>query len=253
MRQQLLNGYILHHRAYQEKRAIYRFFSYEFGMVHGAGVRGMPLFSPLHLQATGQNSLKNFTQIALGFGATFPHQASVIQPILSVGKIEYALLYLNEVLCRLLPLENPCPDLWQVYQATLQGLQTLKSCDSAQQMTLLRLYLRRFERALFLELGVSIDFRSDVLGASIEPDCRYQFLPDAGFVPLSSADKANLKDQKIYAGCELIMMQNLTGDYALMNCLHKVNDLHRSLMDYLLDYKPLNSRKLWQQSQRYCA
>ena len=44
MKNEPLTGYLLHARAYQEKRAIYQFFSAEHGVVHGMGVRGMPSF-----------------------------------------------------------------------------------------------------------------------------------------------------------------------------------------------------------------
>ena len=57
MRNEPLTGYLLHARAYQEKRAIYQFFSAEHGVVHGMGVRGMPSFMVVILFASGQNAL----------------------------------------------------------------------------------------------------------------------------------------------------------------------------------------------------
>lgn len=57
-----LTGYLLNARAYQERRAIYRFFSREHGVVHGIGVRGMPSFALIELFASGQSSLKNFSK-----------------------------------------------------------------------------------------------------------------------------------------------------------------------------------------------
>ena len=71
MRATALNGYLLHQRPYQEKRAIYQFFSYEKGVVHGIGGRGMPLFTPIWLMSSGTKSLKSFGQISLGFSDEF--------------------------------------------------------------------------------------------------------------------------------------------------------------------------------------
>lgn len=252
MRQQILNGYILHQRPYQEKRAIYRFFSYEYGLVDGVGARGMPLFSSLNLVATGQNSLKSFAQINLGFSLNFSHTPPFWLQ-LSTGKIQYALFYMNEILCRLLPLENQCIDLWSSYQSTVCCLRALdKDLDLEQQMQLMRLYLRRFESHLFAELGVEIDFCCDGAGQLINPDCRYQYLPETGFVLLEGQSVTDNAKQPIYLGKELIQMRSLLqdSDFSTIH-LDKFDRLYRVLIDYLLDYKPLNSRKLWQQSQQY--
>ena len=62
-----LNGYLLHQRPYQEKRAIYQFFSYEKGVVHGIGGRGMPLFTPIWLMSSGTKSLKALVKSAWDF------------------------------------------------------------------------------------------------------------------------------------------------------------------------------------------
>lgn len=99
MKNEPLTGYLLYAQAYQEKRAIYQFFSAEHGVVHGVGVRGMPSFAVIELFASGQNALKNFTQIHI----------TTTSPPRPLGQNQYALLYLNELICRLIAPENPCP------------------------------------------------------------------------------------------------------------------------------------------------
>ena len=116
MRATALNGYLLHQRPYQEKRAIYQFFSYEKGVVHGIGGRGMPLFTPIWLMSSGTKSLKSFGQISLGFSDEFVRQLTAqsneaaYHPAsygLMTGRVQYALLYMNEILDKLLATESP--------------------------------------------------------------------------------------------------------------------------------------------------
>ena len=272
MRATALNGYLLHSRAYQEKRAIYQFFSYEHGVVHGVGARGMPLFAPIWLMANGVNALKSFSQISLGFHPDFAAVCDGMDtddvPVpkmdaagyhLIKGRVQYALLYMNEVLYKLLAVENPCPKLWQVYHTKTTKLRTLDrlKLDEADEMQAMRLYLRQFEQALFDELGVAMDYRTDGDGESIDADTVYRFVPLTGFVPdvAGVADRygqaVKLSRQR-YRGDELLRMAKAVGDtQAQLEWMPQLSQLQKELMDALLDYKPLNSRTLWQQSIRY--
>ncbi|UTO04520.1 recombination protein O N-terminal domain-containing protein [Moraxella sp. FZLJ2107] len=266
MRATALNGYVLHSRAYQEKRAIYQFFSHEHGVVHGVGTRGLPLFSPVWLLATGNHALKSFSQPSLGFASEFvdamalpavPTGFGVIK-----GRVRYALLYMNEVLTRLLAAENPCPMLWQTYHHKLAKLQSLDLLNLPQsdEFVATCVYLRAFERVIFAELGVALDFVTDGTGALITADGVYRFVPQMGFLP----DRAELiNDAKLttkvsrhrYSGDELMQMGAALDvddeQAAVLPFLEQFNQLQRQLMDSLLDYKPLHSRTLWQQSLRY--
>lgn len=272
MRATALNGYLLHSRAYQEKRAIYQFFSYEHGVVHGVGARGMPLFAPIWLMANGVNALKSFSQISLGFHPDFgvmcdgmdtddvpAPQMDAAGYHLIKGRVQYALLYMNEVLYKLLAVENPCPKLWQVYHTKTTKLRTLDrlKLDEADEMQAMRLYLRQFEQALFDELGVAMDYQVDGDGMPIDADTVYRFVPLTGFVPdvAGVADRygqaVKLSRQR-YRGDELLRMAKAVGDtQAQLEWMPQLSQLQKELMDALLDYKPLNSRTLWQQSIRY--
>lgn len=271
MRATALNGYLLHSRAYQEKRAIYQFFSYEHGVVHGVGARGMPLFAPIWLMANGINALKSFSQISLGFHPDFQTMCDGIDVDDTIaspdavnyhqikGRVQYALLYMNEVLYKLLAAENPCHTLWQVYHTKttkLHALDRLKLGDT-DEMQAMRLYLRQFEQALFDELGVAMDYQIDGHGEPIDADTVYRFVPLTGFVP-DVAGVADRYGQTVklsrlrYRGDELLMMGQAQGDAdAQLEWMSQLSQLQKELMDALLDYKPLNSRTLWQQSIRY--
>ncbi|MDO4699727.1 MAG: DNA repair protein RecO C-terminal domain-containing protein [Moraxella sp.] len=222
-----LTGYLLHARAYQERRAIYRFFSMEHGVVHGVGVRGMPSFVLMELFASGQNSLKNFSQINL----TNPPD---ITPKNAFGQSQYALLYLNEIIIRLISQENPCPTLWQCYHQSVQALHT------TDELTVIKCILRRFETVLFDELGVSIDWGADSTGRAIDPVAYYEFVPNQGFVSMANG--------KLLGKSILAIAQN---DGVYDAYLNDVGQIYRTLIDFLLDYRPLNSRKLWAEQLKY--
>lgn len=239
MRNEALTGYMLHHKPYQEKRALCYLFSKEHGMVHGISKKGVPLFECLQLFATGKRSLKTFSQIQL---------ATLQAPI--SGSQQYAALYLNEVLYRLLPIEDPLPELWQHYHATLTLLrQTLDMAD-------MRLYLRAFERSLFAALGYEILLTCDSDGALIQAERHYRYIADNGFELLSqsgignsaTSDSMNMSGLAIFAGADILHM----ADAGLIpSNVMLWSRLYRLLIDHLLDHKPLQSRLLWQQQRRY--
>lgn len=213
-----LTGFMIHSRPYQEKRAIYQLFSRQWGVVHGVGGRGVPSFVQIECFVTGKNSLKNFTQFHLTDNT----------PTTRLGQNQYALLYLNELICKLIVPENPCSELWCSYQNSVAKLKT------ADDLTAIKQTLRQFERTLFEELGVAIDWVYDSRGRAIAPDGFYEFIPNTGFV-CSSVGLLG----------ETILTIN---DERYLNIL---GQLHRQLIDFLLDYKPLNSRKLWAEQLKY--
>lgn len=263
MRNEALTGYLLHQRPYQEKRALYYLFSQQFGVVHGIGKKGAPLFEALQLFATGKRDLKTFSQIAIN--QTDNIQIDSVQivdnpntkppyPSQNIykahqryqqisGQQQYAALYLNEVLLKLLPVEDPMPMLWQHYQSSLMTLKQPLSADE------LRLCLRQFEQRLFQELGFALNVEHDTIQDSIDPTMTYRFLADVGLVPILQAEHSeNANTQAIFNGDEILAMQQKG---ITLTTLNSWSRLHRHLIDHLLDYQPLQSRLLWQQQQRY--
>lgn len=257
MRNEALIGYLLHQRPYQEKRALYYLFSQQHGVIHGVGKKGAPLFMLLQLFASGKRDLKTFTQINIAPLSSI--QDSVTQNPLALkdsnvnltqtlhhksisGQHQYAGLYLNEILWRLLPTEDPMPILWQYYQHSLQQLKQPLTADE------LRLCLRQFEAHLFNELGFALTLKHDSLDQPIEPDAWYRFLPDVGLMPIVHNDDERAVAQTVFKGNEILMMEEQGVAASTLNAWSR---LHRQLIDHLLDYQPLQSRLLWQQQQRY--
>ncbi|MGO1473457.1 MAG: DNA repair protein RecO [Psychrobacter sp.] len=265
MRNEALVGYLLHQRPYQEKRALYYLFSQQHGVIHGIGKKGAPLFMPLQLFATGKRDLKTFSQINIASqniietGAA-KGAATLLQPVPYLesapyenitGQHQYSALYLNEILWRLLPTEDPMPVLWQHYKESLIQLRQPLSANQ------LRLCLRQFEQHLFSELGFTLALAHDSMQDGIEADCVYRFLPDVGLVAVSMPTSQNnmpsehvesATGQSLFVGADIIEMAKLgIADTTLNNW----SRIHRQLIDHLLDYQPLQSRLLWQQQQRY--
>ena len=251
MRNEALTGYVLHHRAYQEKRAIYYIFTEQFGVLHGIGKKGAPLFVPLTMFATGKNALKSLQQLNI---------AHLVTPL--VGQNQYAGLYVNELTMHLLAVEDHQPALYQAYEATLSILR--KPLEGVA----LRLALRHYEQCLFTELGFAIDFFQDTAGKPINANASYLFEPQSGFIHIQNNKTNNIKTssvptsdnphlqqksfrlqqhKNIFIGSDIITMQQ--GIKA--EVVSQWGILHRQLIDYLFDYKPLQSRILWQQFAHY--
>lgn len=263
MRNESLVGYLLHQRSYKEKRALYYLFSQEHGIVHGIGKKGAPLFAPLQLFANGKRDLKTFSQINITPITTQEldgaHKENIQRDTSQInsdskeseqisyksidGQQQYAALYLNEILWKLLPTEDPLPVLWWHYQNSLQQLK--KPLTAIE----LRLCLRQFERYLFAELGFSLMLTHDSFEVAIDSNAQYRFVPDVGLTPIySDDDSVNVTAQAIFEGTDILKMleQGISND-----TLNLWSRLHRQLIDHLLDYQPLQSRLLWQQQQRY--
>lgn len=249
MRNEALTGYLLHQRSYQEKRALYYLFSQQHGVIHGVGKKGAPLFELLQLFATGKRDLKTFSQITIGqLDTSISSKATdslEIQRYQQIsGQQQYAALYINEILWKLLPTEDPMPVLWQHYQDSLLLLKQSLTADE------LKLCLRQFEQHLFKELGFALVLTQDSSQEEIESDTTYRFLSDSGFMPVivdASTDIASAT-QALFTGQEILLMAQ---QGIIDSTLNSWSRLHRQLIDHLLDYQPLQSRLLWQQQQRY--
>lgn len=248
MRNQPLTGYILHQKPYGESRSLIYFFSQELGVVHGVGKKNLPLFVPIQLFANGKNALKTFSQSQL---LSF-HQSLVGQGL-------FAGMYLNEILLKLLPVEEPMPELWQGYQHAITQICQLFQSPTADVLTLLKWQLRQFETLLVEQLGYGLDFASDSLGSEIQPKQLYRYQLQQGFVPLLVKDKADI----LLTGEQLSQWHAFLQDTDLFDkqfaqnpeltqtLLNHMGGVYRTVLDNLLNYQTLQSRELWRQFLQY--
>ena len=228
MRHENLTGFALHQRKYRERSYILHFFSEKFGRVDGV-IRQVPpsLYHYASLQANGKSELKNFSQLDVQG-----------QPFYLQQRALFAGFYLNEILLRLLPLEEPMPETYQAYAHALLDLKLLPAQDPNDHK--LKLILRKFETIFLNELGYQLDYTQDAIGQEIQPNLHYQLIPKEGFISSNSVHAIMGSDLLKLAQDEQIHSEN-------MSLLGK---LYRTLFNDLLGNKPLKSRQLWISQQQ---
>jgi DNA repair protein RecO (recombination protein O) len=136
--------------------------------------------------------------------------------------------YLNELLLRLLPRDDPHERLFTDYGIALDRL-----ADSGEDPSTV---LRRFERRLLAELGYDPPFEREAAnGTAIEPDARYRYDPERG--PLRSA-----AGQGSIAGQTLIDMA--ADDYRSERTRAEAKELMRELIAHRCGSQKLHSREI---------
>lgn len=250
MRNQTLTGYVLHQKPQGESRSLIYFFAQETGVIHGVGKKNLPLFVPIQLIANGKHSLKTFSQSQI---INFSQSLT--------GQGLFAGMYLNEILLKLLPVEEPMPELWQAYQQVIEKIAQLFQDASTQShdLMMLKWQLRHFETLLFEQLGYGLDFLVDSLGNEIQSKQTYRYQLQQGFVPMLALDKAEF----VLTGEQLKLWQSLLQQSDLFNTiqskqpddsqalLKSIGGIYRTILDNLLNYQQLQSRELWRQFLQY--
>ncbi|MDR3393591.1 MAG: DNA repair protein RecO [Parasulfuritortus sp.] len=134
--------------------------------------------------------------------------------------------YLNELLLKLLPADDPHERLYDRYAETLA---TLSAGAVAEPV------LRRFELDLLSELGYAQTLSHDAEGERLQPDRRYGYVFDQGVVEAGRTGQA-------YAGKTLLDMA--AGDFSDPRTLAEGKLLMRALLNHYLSDKPLLTRQL---------
>jgi DNA repair protein RecO (recombination protein O) len=171
-------GYVLHTYPYMETRLIVEVFTRGFGRVavlaRGArrprsAMRGVLLsFHPLRLGWSASSELGNLISA---------EWSGALQSL--GGRALMCGFYLNELLLRLLPRDDPHEALFDFYGDALQSL----SSGAAQAAV-----LRTFEKRLLAELGYAPLLDREAGGTPIDPARRYFYEPDRGPMPTDNAN-----------------------------------------------------------------
>jgi DNA repair protein RecO (recombination protein O) len=176
-------GYVLHTYPYKETSLIVEAFTRRHGRVallaRGArrprsAMRGVLLaFQPLRLGWSGSAELA--TLVSAEWGGGLP---PAFRPL--AGRALMCGFYLNELILRLLPREDPHEALFDAYGDALARLSAGDAFPAV---------LRSFEKRLLAELGYAPLFDRDAMtGAPIEPAGSYVYEPDRGPVRASHGD-----------------------------------------------------------------
>ena len=231
MRNEVLHGYLIHHRKYRERSHIVHLFTQEHGRVDGIlRQTPPPQYQPICLQASGKSELKNFTKLEI-----------VNQPIFFFGDAFFSGFYLNEILLRLCPLEVQMEQSFAQYAHTLTQLQQL--AQQADPNQFLKQILRQFEHELLEDLGYALDFSTDANQLEIQASLNYIFQLNEGFIPTAQASRATLNGQQILSMCKYEKGR----DFSLEQ-LQLLTKLYRQMISSLLGDRPLKSRQLWIQN-----
>lgn len=216
-------AYVLHSRAYRENSALVDFITPQ-GRLRAvlrnargkAGTLARP-FVPLEAEFRGRGELKNVGRME-GAGI----------PIWLNGEALFSGLYLNELLIRLLPAEDPHPAVFEHYAATLLALAEGRALEPL---------LRSFEWRLLDDLGYGFALTSDIHQAPIEADGMYRLQVDAGL------ERVYLVQPGLFNGAELLAMAE--ADWGVPGALSAAKRLMRQALAVHLGGRPLVSRELF--------
>ena len=220
--------YVLHTYPFKETSLIIEIFSKVHGRISlvakGARrprslVRGM-LQSFQSLQATwsGQGEMKTL------------HSIEWCDELMQIeGDALICGFYINELLMRLLPKEDPHEVLFDFYH------QTMKLLSKKDRLSVI---LRRFELRLLQELGYELPLIKDENGEPVSPTKTYYY--EAGYGP---TDPTKTKEGVPVLGKTLIDMAK--DDYQDVKTEQQSKQLMRYLIGHYLGDKPLNSKQLF--------
>jgi len=220
-------GYVLHTYPYKETSLIVESFTRRFGRVallaRGArrprsAMRGVLLaFHPLRLGWSGSAELANLISA---------EWSGALRPLAGRGLM--CGFYLNELLLRLLPREDPHEALFDVYGQSLEQLTGGLAHASV---------LRSFEKRLLGELGYAPLLERDAeSGAPIDPERRYAYEPDRGPMPVKGVHSSDL----VVTGRTLLDVA--ADDYGRPETRDEARELMRALIGQRLHGQVLHTR-----------
>ncbi len=182
-----------------------------------SALRAMLLqFQPLTVAYVGRNELRNLVGAEWTGGQPAPQGDALI-----------CAFYMNELLVRLLPREDPHPALFDGYAAALTALTAGAPIDET---------LRRFEWLLLREAGYAPDLAVDAANAPILAERSYQWRAGGGFVaaePGSDAAVAGVTLRDIASGRFDSGISRIQAKY-----------LTRTILAHYLDGYVLNTRQI---------
>jgi DNA repair protein RecO (recombination protein O) len=152
--------------------------------------------------------------------------------------------YLNELVMRLLPRQDPHPSLYDAYEQALQALSTVE--EGSSRLGLTEAVLRQFECRLLREMGVAPEFSPDRVRVS--PDQRFWVSPHDGVYPSDQAVRS--EDALEVTGYTLLALSRYDHDlasfsegFAQPELAHQAKRLLRGLIRHQLGGEDLASRE----------
>ena len=217
--------FLLHHRPHGETSLIVDVFTKKNGKMSmiAKGAKKpkskffgyLTPFTKLKITYTGRSELKTLTNIDRDFSESTN----------SLSKTSYSLLYINELLIRLLPKDAVHEDLFQLYESFLVKIHSGENIE---------LTLRSFELDMLEMLGYGLDFENEIdKNQSIDINKNYSFIPERGF---RESKNSNFSGKDIIN----IRMRNLS-EVSKKHLKH----ITQESIHFCLDGKNLSSREIF--------
>tara|TARA_B100001769_G_scaffold265355_1_gene250499 strand:+ start:1401 stop:2096 length:696 start_codon:yes stop_codon:yes gene_type:complete len=172
-------------------------------------------FNKLNISYSGRSELKTLTSI----------DRNLAKSGNTLTKTTYSLLYINELLIKLLPKDAKQEDLFDLYEIFINKVSS--NAD-------LEITLRHFELDLLDMLGYGFDYNADIdKNDSIEPNQGYSFVAEKGF---------RKSDRSDFLGKDIINIKNRELDKVSKKYLKQITTKAISIC---MDGKDLTSRKIF--------
>lgn len=152
-------------------------------------------------------------------------------PLFLKGDELYCGFYLNELTNRIVPINEPIDQVFQLYNAHLKNLNSGANLQAV---------LRSYEFQLLELLGYGVDFSFDASGEPIDEKRTYSYFAEVGFLVQDDPRSG-------FSGIQLNAIAN--HDFSQADVLYMAKQLSRYLLKPLLGNKPLKSRELFAASQ----
>ena len=221
-------AFVLQSWNWKETSRVVEFFTLKHGKViavargakrAGSHFRGLlTSFSPLKIGFTGQNEVKNLMR-AQWLGGFFPIE----------GEALFSAFYVNELLIRLLPREDPMPELFSSYAKVLEKL-----ADPQANHTVA---LRTFELELMERLGYGLPMSGEPWywdGEELKP----------------WSEEVIESDRHLVIDADMIRKLH-DKDFRSKQTLAFAKVLMRKMIAHYAGDKPLNTRRIFEELKRY--
>lgn len=225
MRVELEPSYVLHSRPYRETSMIIYALTEQHGVIHlvsrGARKKGsnnLQPFTKMYLSWSGRGDLVSLTKIE--------HERSSYTRNF---RAQVQCFYLHELILKLIPKLSPAPELFALYERTLDLMTNNPSDEHV---------LRSFEMQLLAIIGHPLQLKYDYINdEEIQPELMYRYDPDLGPTQIVTPPA----QWNVVTGT---LLNHLDDNQLAGRSLTEAKIFLRGLVKHYLQGKPLMTRRL---------